>query len=212
MDYGLIGEHLGHSYSPEIHKNIGDYSYVLKELKPEEVIPFLKERDFKAINVTIPYKQTVIPCLDEISESAAAIGAVNTIVNKDGKLYGYNTDFDGMKAALKKGAIDPAHKKVLILGTGGTSRTANAVALSLGAETIYKVSRTEGPGVLTYEQATRDHKDTEIIINTTPAGMYPNVDSCPIDINEFPALEGVMDVIYNPLQTLLIKAAKEKAI
>ena len=131
MEYGLIGEHLPHSFSPEIHKRIGDYKYEIKELKPEELGDFLKNRDFKGINVTIPYKQAVIPFLDEIDEAAKEIGAVNTIVNRDGKLFGYNTDFGGLKALFEHTGISVFGKKAIILGNGGTSRTAEAVLKNL---------------------------------------------------------------------------------
>ena len=142
MEYGLIGEHLPHSFSKIIHEKIGSYTgrpypYELKELGPEEVGSFLEAADFKGINVTIPYKQTVIPYLDGISDQARQIGAVNTIVNRDGKLYGYNTDYYGMRDLLLRNSIDPSGKKVLILGTGGTSRTAHAVVSDLGAAQIF---------------------------------------------------------------------------
>ena len=131
MEYGLLGEKLAHSFSPEIHALIGDYDYKLVELSKDKVEGFLKERDFKAINVTIPYKQTVIPFLDFVSESAKAIGAVNTVVNADGKLYGYNTDFYGLKALIEREGVILNDKKVAILGSGGTSNTAFAVAKSM---------------------------------------------------------------------------------
>ncbi len=212
MEYGLIGEHLGHSYSPEIHARIGDYPYELKEIPRNELADFIKERSFKGINVTIPYKQDVIPLLDEVSESALSIGAVNTIVNKDGRLYGYNTDFLGMKAALNFGGISLEGRRVLILGTGGTSGTAMAVAKSLGAASSIKVSRTGNDGAITYEKAVTEHRDTEIILNTTPVGMYPNAGKSPVDISNFPELDGVMDVIYNPLYTELLLDARERDI
>ncbi len=143
MEYGLIGEKLGHSYSKQIHGSIDDYDYVLKEIDPEDVADFMAKREFKGINVTIPYKQTVIPMLDEIDGTAKAIGAVNTVVNRGGKLKGYNTDSDGMKAMILKAGMDLRGSKVLILGTGGTSKTANFVAGELGAAQILTVSRSE---------------------------------------------------------------------
>ena len=151
MQYGLIGEHLTHSYSCEIHGKIADYQYELCELRPDELDAFLREPKFKAINVTIPYKQSVIPYLYYISDKAKSIGAVNTIVNRDGKLYGYNTDFMGMEALFEHMGVSLKGKKVLILGTGGTSRTARAVAEALGAREILKVSRKSGEGVITYD-------------------------------------------------------------
>lgn len=212
MICGLIAEHLGHSFSGPIHQAIGDYPYELRELRPEEVEPFLRERDFQGINVTIPYKQTVMPFLDEISPEALAIGAVNTIVNRNGKLYGYNTDFGGMKALIARMGLELQDKKVLILGTGGTSKTALAVAQSLKAREVRKVSRSGREGAITYEEAVKSHKDAQILINTTPCGMFPRADAQPVDLGAFHQLEGVVDAIYNPLSTELVLSAREKGI
>lgn len=212
MKYGLIGEKLGHSFSKEIHELIGGYDYELKEIKKNEIDEFLLERHFTAINVTIPYKETVIPYLDYISPNAALIGAVNTVVNRDGKLHGYNTDFDGMKALILKLGLDLTNKKVLILGTGGTSKTAKAVCQCLKARQIYLVSRNQKPDTITYEEALTTHLDANIIINTTPCGMYPHNEDLIIDIDQFNLLEGVIDAIYNPLSTSLIVNAKAKGI
>lgn len=208
MEYGCIGAHLPHSFSKEIHELIETYDYQLKEIAAEDLDAFMKAADFKAINVTIPYKQSVIPYLSEISAQAERIGAVNTIVNRDGKLFGYNTDFFGMDALFKKLGLDPAGKKVLILGTGGTSKTAKALMEARGAKTIYRVSRTKNEGVLTYEEVYAEHTDAEIIINTTPVGMYPETSSSPLDLARFPRLSGVVDAVYNPLRTLLIQQAE----
>ena len=210
--YGLIGEHLPHSFSKTIHEKIGDYRYGLKELRPEELDAFMRRAAFKGINVTIPYKQVVIPYLDEISEQAQAIGAVNTVVNRGGKLYGYNTDYFGMKALLGHAGIDPKGKKALILGTGGTSRTALAVLTDMGASEVHKVSRSGRDGALTYEEAGRDHADAQVLINTTPCGMYPNLDDCPVDLSAFPDLAGVIDAVYNPLRTTLVLEAEKRGI
>ena len=212
MKYGLIGEHLGHSYSCEIHGAIADYEYELKELRPDELDGFMRQRSFNAINVTIPYKQSVIPYLDEISDRARSIGAVNTVVNTGGRLYGDNTDFAGMAALAKRIGIDFKGKKVLILGTGGTSRTAHAVAESHGAATVLHVSRRGGDGLISYEDAAKKHSDAQIIINTTPVGMYPDTEKKPIDISAFPVLEGVLDAIYHPLRTNLVLDAQERGI
>lgn len=213
MQYGLIGEHLTHSYSREIHEALADYSYVLRELTPEELAPFLTARDFRAVNVTIPYKQAVIPYLDEISETARQIGAVNTIVNRDGRLYGDNTDYIGLRALAQHTGVTFAGKKVLILGTGGTSRTARAVAASIGAAQILRVSRSGGTGdTISYHEALTRHRDAQILINTTPVGMYPNADACPVDLAAFPALTGVLDAIYHPLRSSLVQAAQERGI
>lgn len=210
--YGCIGKKLTHSFSREIHAQLADYQYDLIELTEEEIAPFFAKKSFAAINVTIPYKQTVIPYLDSVSPVAQKIGAVNTIVNKDGKLYGYNTDYHGMKALIEKVGIKLTGKKVLILGTGGTSKTARVLAADLGAARILIVSRRNTEGCITYEEAVRDHTDTQVIINTTPSGMYPNCEDKPIDIGYFTHLEGVIDAVYNPLRTNLVLDAQERGI
>ena len=212
MEYGLIGEHLPHSFSKIIHEKLAPYTYELHELRPDEVDGFMKAREFKGINVTIPYKQTVIPYLDEISDQARSIGAVNTIVNRDGKLIGYNTDYFGMKSLIDKIGIKVAGRKVLILGTGGTSKTARAVVTDMGAAEVYRVSRTGREGALTYAEAYEKHADADILINTTPCGMYPNIDGCPVDLGRFTNLSGVVDAIYNPLRTVLILEAQKRGI
>jgi shikimate dehydrogenase len=212
VNYGCIGEHLTHSFSKEIHNLIESYDYILKEIEREDLDGFMKTKDFCAINVTIPYKEKVIPYLDIISDTAKKIGAVNTIVNKDGVLYGYNTDFLGMKEMLIKYGIDPKGKKALILGTGGTSKTAKAVLQSMGAAEIFLVSRNASCDAISYEDAKTRHNDAKIIINTTPCGMYPDTEKCPVDIDAFSSLEGVADAIYNPLRSNLILKAKEKGI
>ena len=153
MKYGLIGKPLGHSFSREIHALIADYDYRLFEIDEDELPRFFQERDFSGINVTIPYKQAVIPFLDEISDEAKKIGAVNTIVKKEGKLFGFNTDFFGMRALIKSAGLDLENKTVLILGTGGTSKTAVEVSKSLGATEIVKVSRTKSSDTVTYDEA-----------------------------------------------------------
>lgn len=212
MKYGLIGEHLTHSYSCEIHAQIADYEYELHELAPSELGGFLTKREFNAINVTIPYKQDVIPYLDGISDTAKRIGAVNTIVNRGGKLYGDNTDFAGMLALAKHIGVDMKGKKVLILGTGGASKTGHALEEYMGAESVYYVSRSGKNGSITYEQAVSEHSDAQVIINATPVGMFPKQGGRPIDISAFPKLEGVLDAIYNPLRTNLILDAQERGI
>lgn len=212
MEYGCIAKKLSHSFSKIIHNALCDYDYELYELEPDEVGRFLTARDFKAINVTIPYKETVIPYLDEVSETARAIGAVNTIVNRDGRLYGYNTDFSGMRALLEKNGIDPKGKKCAVLGTGGTSKTARAVLTAMGAREILVVSRHEGAGVITYGTLKSAHTDTQIIINTTPCGMYPDIGIAAVDIDGFDSLTGVADAVYNPLRPELVMTALEKGI
>ena len=212
LTYGCIWEHLPHSFSREIHEQIGGYSYELQELTPEELPEFLSARAFRGINVTIPYKQAVIPFLDEIDETARAIGAVNTIVNRDGKLYGYNTDLDGLTRLILRVGLDLSGKKVLIPGTGGTSRTASYAAEKLGAREVLRVSRTGREGSLTYEEILRNHTDAEIILNTTPCGMFPEPDAQPLPLEPFRRLQGVVDVIYNPLRSRLVLDARSRGI
>ena len=212
LEYGCIGEHLPHSFSREIHEQIGGYAYALKELTPEELPIFMATRAFRGINVTIPYKQAVIPFLDEIDETARAIGAVNTIVNRNGKLYGYNTDLDGLSRLIRRTGLELSGKKVLIPGTGGTSRTASFAAEKLGAREILRVSRTGREGSLTYEDVLRNHTDAEIILNTTPCGMYPEPDAQPLPLDPFIRLQGVVDVIYNPLRSRLVLDARSRGI
>jgi shikimate dehydrogenase len=212
MKYGLIGEKLGHSYSKEIHSYLADYEYELCEVAREDISSFMQRGDFKAINVTIPYKQTVIPYLHYIDEGAGAIGAVNTVVNKDGLLYGYNTDFFGLKSLIERIGVSLNGKKVIILGTGGTSKTASAVAHALGAREILRISRSAKENSVSYEELYEKHLDAEYIINTTPSGMYPDIFNTPIDISKFPKLSGVADAVYNPLRTPLVLSAKERNI
>ena len=207
MKYGLIGEHLTHSFSKEIHEKINSYIYDLCEVSKDEFASFMEKRDFKAINVTIPYKEKVIPYLESIDDAAKFIGAVNTIVNRDGKLYGYNTDFLGLKNLVLINDIDVCNKKVIILGTGGTSKTAHAVMKDLNASEIHFVSRKSSETACSYEDCYKIHNDAQIIINTTPCGMYPNCDDSILDIKKFPNCEAVIDVIYNPLKTSIIRDA-----
>ena len=209
MKYGLIGEKLGHSFSKEIHEMIGYYNYEIHEVAKTDIDHFMKEKNFIGINVTIPYKETVIPYLDEIDSVALRIGAVNTIINVDGKLKGFNTDYYGMKALINKADIDCYNKKVLILGTGGTSKTAYALAEDLGAKIILKVSINNEEGTITYDEAISIHNDADVIINTTPVGMYPKNEGCIIDLKHFKSLSGVVDVVYNPLRTTLVQNAKD---
>ena len=212
MEYGLLGKKLGHSFSKEIHAMIGDYDYRLYETDEDGVKELMTKKNFKAINVTIPYKETVMPYLDFISENAKKIGSVNTVVKRGGTLYGYNTDFAGLEGLIKRTGVEIKNKKVLILGTGGTSKTAYAVSKDMGADEIYKVSRHEGAGVITYDEAYENHTDASVIINATPVGMYPKNGEKPIDISKFKNLTGVIDVIYNPLETALLKDARERNI
>ena len=262
--YYLIGEHLGHSFSAEIHRTFGRYDYELRELAPAELGPFLEARDFAGLNVTIPYKEAVIPYLDRLDGEAAVIGAVNTVVNRDGVLWGYNTDFGGMKASLERlcrpgagpdspcgsEACQAAHcapvrtparqsllfgKTVLILGTGGTSKTAQAVCKALGAAQIYRVSRTGREGALTYPQLLQGPVCPELLINCTPVGMWPDPDGLPVELKAVlpPSLRGqcahwprqsaspvppappvpaVFDCVYNPLRSRLVLEARARGL
>ena len=208
MKYGLIGKPLGHSFSREIHALIADYDYRLLEIDEDELPRFFQERDFSGINVTIPYKQAVIPFLDEISDEAKKIGAVNTIVKKEGKLFGFNTDFFGMRALIKSAGLDLENKTVLVLGTGGTSKTAVEVSKSLGAKKIVKVSRKKSSDTVTYDEAYEKISGADVIINTTPVGMFPNADKTPVDVKKFKNLQGVIDAVYNPLRTNFVLDAE----
>lgn len=212
MQFGLIGEKLGHSYSKEIHNLIANYGYELREVKREELGAFMTERAFSGINVTIPYKKSVMDYLDVISDDAKKIGAVNTVVNRDGKLYGYNTDFYGLKALLIHNGVSVRNKKVLILGSGGTSDTAYNVVTGLNAKEAIKVSRTKKDGFVTYDEAARLHSDADVIINATPVGMYPDDDGVPVNIGLFPSLSAVIDAIYHPLRTNLVSDAEKRGI
>jgi len=209
---GLIGEKLGHSFSGEIHKKLGRYAYELIELAPEELGPFFRARDFDGINVTIPYKRAVIPLLDGVSERAAAIGAVNTVVNRDGMLWGDNTDYGGLEALIRRMGLDLRGAAVLIAGTGGTSRTAMAVASALGAADVVRLSRSGREDAMTYAAAYEKYPDAQFLINTTPAGMHPDADGCCVDLARLPGLRGVVDVVYNPLTTRLVREARERGI
>ena len=209
MKYGLIGERLGHSFSKVIHEKIADYTYELREVPRDGLELFMQERAFLGINVTVPYKSAVIPYLDYIDPFAGKIGAVNTVVNRDGKLYGYNTDYGGLSLLTKKAGFDYKDKKVLILGSGGTSHTARAVAEGLGAGEIVTVSR---GGEVNYENVYTLHGDADFIINTTPVGMYPDSDGCVLSVENFSRLSGVTDVVYNPIKTRLCLEAENRGI
>ncbi len=209
MNYGLIGEKLGHSFSKPIHERLADYQYEITPLTREEFKEFMVKKEFKAINVTIPYKSDVIPYLDTLDEKAEEIGAVNTIVNCNGKLKGYNTDFYGFLYTLKHNDIHITGEKVLVLGNGGAAKAVIAVLNFLGAKEIIIVKYKKTPGVVTYEECLELHRDAKFIINTSPVGMYPNIDISPIDLSYYPECSGVIDIIYNPLETRLLKQAKD---
>ena len=213
MEYGLIGARLGHSYSKIIHEMLCGYKYDLCPLPTEEEArAFLTKRQFRAINVTIPYKKLVMEYCSYIDPRAKAIGAVNTVVNKNGLLYGYNTDYLGFAHLCDAHGVDFAGRTVLILGTGGTHNTTSAVARDKGAAKVLTVSRHPDPetGELSYAEAVRS--GAQIVINTTPAGMYPNVGVCNLDVAAMPGLEAVVDVVYNPDKTELILRAEEAGV
>lgn len=207
MKCGLLGRRLGHSYSPQIHAMLGSYPYALFEKEPEEIEDFLKSGDFTGINVTVPYKKDVIPFLDELSPVAQRLGAVNTIVRRNGKLIGHNTDYFGFMTMVKASGLDVSCKKVLVLGSGGASNTAVAVLQELGAEVIV-ISRN---GKNNYQNL-HLHADARMIVNTTPVGMYPHAGVSPIDLTLFPQLVGVLDVIYNPARTQLLLDAERSGL
>ena len=208
MRCGLLGKKLGHSYSPQIHSHLGSYSYELFEKAPEELESFLRSSAYTGLNVTMPYKKDVLPYLDELSDRAAALGAVNTIVRRDdGTLIGHNTDYFGFSSMLAKTGLRVTGKKVLVLGSGGASVTAVAVLQSLDANVIV-VSRN---GTNNYDNL-QIHADASVIVNTTPVGMYPNTGVSPVDLSLFPCLEGVLDVIYNPARTQLLLDAEERGL
>lgn len=208
MEYGLIGEKLGHSYSGIIHNKIGDYGYKLCEIPHDRLEEFMLKRDFKGINVTIPYKKDVIPFLDEISAEARKIGSVNTVVCRNGKLFGYNTDIAGFLYMAKRAGIEFKNKKTVILGSGGTSLTARAAAEIGGAAEIVVVSRN---GADNYGNL-KKHTDADVIVNTTPVGMFPDVCKTPVNLDIFSSPEGIIDVIYNPVRTELIMQAEKRGI
>ena len=212
MEYGCIAKKLGHSFSAEIHSLIGGYDYRLREVAEDELDSFMKARDFIGINVTIPYKKDVIPYLSEMNDIAARIGSVNTVVNRGGKLYGYNTDYFGLKALIAHAKISLEGRTVLVLGTGGTSVMAQCVASDLGAKEVKAVSRRPADGVITYREAEENYRDAEIIINTTPVGMFPENYAAPVDISRFERLEGVVDAVFNPLRTPLVLSAEKCGI
>ena len=207
--HGLLGRTLGHSFSPPIHAMLwGCEDYRLLPMEPEEARAFLLKKEYDWLNVTIPYKTLALELCDVVHPHAAAIGAVNTVLNRDGVLYGYNTDFAGMRSALAMAGIVLAGKKVLVLGSGGTSLTARAVAAAEAAAQVVVISRS-GPD--NYNNLEK-HADAQVIINTTPVGMYPHGDEAPLSLEGFPALEGVLDAVYNPLATPLVQAARARGI
>ena len=207
MKCGLLGRKLGHSYSPQIHSQFGSYSYDLFELEPEKLGEFLRNADFSGLNVTMPYKKAVIPFLDTLSAQAQKLGAVNTIVKRDNKLIGHNTDYFGFCSMVQKSGLSPIGKKCLVLGSGGASNTACVALEELGAE-VKVISRS---GESNYDNL-HLHSDAAIIVNATPVGMYPNCGVSPVDLTQFNKLEGVLDLVYNPARTQLLLDAEKLQI
>ena len=207
--YGLLGETLGHSFSPQIHACLGDYEYKLFEVAPEDLGDFLRSGSFEGLNVTIPYKKAVMPYLAEISENAKAIGSVNTItVLPNGTLRGDNTDYDGFLYLVRRSGIAVNGKKALVLGTGGASLPVKKVLSDLSAREIISISRT---GENNYQNLEK-HFDADLIVNTTPVGMYPNNLQAPLSLDGFSHLSGVLDIVYNPQKTQLILDAEQRGI
>ena len=207
--YGLLGEKLPHSFSPQIHACLGGYEYRLFEIKPEDVRAFMTERKFDGVNVTIPYKRTVMPYCTELSDRAKRIGSVNTILHRaDGSLWGHNTDYNGFETLLDKLGYDPAGKKAVVLGSGGSSVTVRAVLEDRQAGEVTIISRT---GENNYQNL-HLHRDSSLIVNTTPVGMYPDNGVSPISLCDFPACDAVIDIIYNPAYTKLLLDAQELGV
>ena len=206
-DYCLIGKRLDYSYSKVVHNKLG-YDYDLTEVREEDLPSFIRSNPYKGFNVTIPYKKAVIPFLDELSEEAAALGVVNLVMKEGDKLKGYNMDIRGLEYALGRTGVSLSGKKVVILGTGNTSNTAEYLAKKAGAKTIVKISR---QGEDNYENLAR-HADAAYLINTTPVGTYPANEDTLVDLSVFPALEGVQEVIYNPFKTRLVLAAEDRGL
>ena len=208
MEYGLIGEHLGHSFSKDIHEKLSDRPYELREMTRDGLANFLSDREFKGINVTIPYKEAVLPFLDFVSEEARKIGAVNTIVNREGKLWGYNTDYFGFQALADRAGVCFEGRSILILGAGGAAKTVAAVVRDQGASSVthaVRCPKTSGQLALAELQAGAPF---EIVVNCTPAGMFPHDEERITDLKAFPKLKGALDLIYNPLRTEFILDAE----
>ena len=207
MRCGLLGRSLGHSYSPQIHSMLANYDYRLYEVEPENLQTFLRTADFNGLNVTIPYKKAVIAYCDELSDTAKRLGAVNTLVRRNGKLIGHNSDYFGFMSMVHRSGVSVNGKKALVLGSGGASATAVTVLTEMGAQVIV-ISRS---GENNYSNLEK-HNDAAIIVNATPVGMYPNTNQAPLSLDIFPQLECVLDLIYNPANTMLLQQAQMRGI
>ncbi|MBE7035350.1 MAG: shikimate kinase [Ruminococcaceae bacterium] len=199
----LIGEHLSHSYSPKIHSCLAGYSYSLKELAREAVSDFFAKREFDGLNVTIPYKKEVMRYLDAISPEAEAIGAVNTVLRQGSTLIGYNTDYFGFMAMVRKSGVTVQGKTVVVIGSGGASKAVCAALSDMGAGAVKVLSHKDNN-----EEAIHAYTDCHVLVNTSPVGMYPNSDAAPVDLSLFTCCEAVLDLIYNPAQTRLLEEAE----
>ena len=209
MKCGLLGRKLGHSWSPQIHAGLADYEYLLYEREEDQVEDFILHGDWHGMNVTIPYKKTVVPYMDALSPVAEKLGSVNTIVRReDGTLFGDNTDVYGFEEMVKRFGFEVKGRKTLVLGSGGASVSVIAALERLGADPIVTISRS---GEYHYQNL-HLNADAEYIVNTTPVGMYPNMDAAPLDLREIPACRGVIDIIYNPPETKLMRQARELGI
>lgn len=206
--YGLLGRALSHSFSPLIHGMLGSYPYELLEMEPEQALSFVASRRFLGINVTIPYKKTLLPLCDWLDPGARAAGSVNTLVVRGQRLEGYNTDLDGLAAMAKRAGVSLFGRKVLVLGGGGAGAAAVLCARRLGAREVITISRRGGDN---YGNL-RKHGDAEVLINATPVGMYPDCGASPVDLNVLPGLEAVLDMVYNPLRTALVLEARARGL
>ncbi|WP_311531947.1 shikimate kinase [uncultured Veillonella sp.] len=205
MKFGLLGRTLGHSFSPRIHSALGNTNYELFEREPSQLQEFFADPELQGINITIPYKVNALEACDVVDPRAERIGCVNTMVRKDGKWHGYNTDYDGFVFTLQHAGIDVASKECIILGDGASSATVHVALEDLGAKNIVHLSRKTAPF---YSDAPNYYETAQIIINCTPIGMYPHNPANLIDITQFSKLEGVVDLIYNPRRTILLLQAE----
>ena len=209
MIFGLLGEKLGHSFSPQIHKALGGYDYSLFEVPKDDLDAFMKAKAFDAINVTIPYKKAVIPYCVKLSAEAEKIGSVNTIKKMpDGSLFGYNTDYDGFRSLGIASKIPVAGRKIIVLGDGGAAPAVRTALSDLGAGEIVTISR---KGENNYENIQRNY-DAQVIVNTTPVGMYPKNGESLLDLDKFTKCEGILDIVYNPLRTKLVMDGEKRGI
>ena len=210
--YGLIGSVLQHSYSREIHNAFGIENYTLFELNEKQFAEKIKNKDFLGLNITVPYKKQVIPLLDHLDSSAEIIGAVNTVINRNGTLIGYNTDYYGLEYLLRKHNVTVSQKKVLVLGNGGVAQAVFHYLHTHNVSNFLIVKQHASVGVISYEEAKKNYYDYEIIINTSPVGMYPNIDKSPMSIEGYNNLSAVIDLIANPQKTQLLMEANERGI